>query len=296
MRNRICIRTRIHICANFARPSFDLCMSILFLSYVFFSDLTFDFFVKMSTQHSHPLSQIGSLSLPDPSASTAGHYQGIPLRPGALEEATYTGSLAVEDVVGWAKGLATPPKLINVDMHTAERAGWFGKKGWATHLFPELQVALPGLRAVWLIPAGSSVDSLLGIMVTHTMGKHKPGLCAIYPTTCLVHCPMRMDMIAIHNYFPAGPPRADHSNLRFELQSGQPQWWDDQAILPSNPTVPLLHHIPDITPPTLHSMKGLNWYRGIADPPPPSLRPSPPCVGHPCRTPLVCHRQPLRFG
>ena len=154
MRNRIRIRIRIHIRTNFARTfrelpiSFDLCMSMLFLSYVFCSDLTFAFFVKMSTQQSHPLSQIGSLSLPDPCAGTLGHYQGIPLRPGTLEEATYTGGMAVEEVVGWAKGLATPPQLIPVDMRTAERAGWFGKKGWATYLFRELQVALPGLRAV----------------------------------------------------------------------------------------------------------------------------------------------------
>ena len=98
-------------------------MSMLFLSYVFCSDLTFAFFVKMSTQQSHPLSQIGSLSLPDPSAGTLGHYQGIPLRPGTLEEATYTGGLAMEEVVGWAKALATPPQLIHVDMRTAERAG-----------------------------------------------------------------------------------------------------------------------------------------------------------------------------
>ena len=76
-------------------------MSMLFLSYVFCSDLTFAFFVKMSTQQ--------SLSLPDPFAGTLGHHQGIPLRPGTLEEATYTGGVAVEEVVGWAKGLAAPP-------------------------------------------------------------------------------------------------------------------------------------------------------------------------------------------
>ena len=58
-------------------------------------------------------------------------------------------------------------------------------------------MALPGLRAVRLIPARDSVESLLGIMATHTVGKPKPGLCAIYPTIGLVHCPMRMDMIAI---------------------------------------------------------------------------------------------------
>ena len=177
-----------------------------------------------------------------------------------------------------------PPQLIDVDMRTPERAGWFGKKGWATHLFRELQVALPGSWAVRLIPAGSTVDSLLGIMATHTVGKPKPGLCAIYPTTGLVHCPMRMDMIAINNYFPAGEPRADHSNLPFEWQAVQAQWWNDPGILLSHPTVPPLHHIPDINLPTLHRMKGLSWYRGITGPPP-SLCPSPPCAGHPPRTP-----------
>ena len=160
-----------------------------------------------------------------------------------------------------------------------------GKKGWVTHLFRELQVVLPGLRAVRLIPASDTVESLLGIMATHTVGKPKPGLCAIYPTTGLVHWPMRMDMIAINNYFPAGEPQANHSNLPFQWQGVQAQWWDDMGILPSHPTVPPLYHIPDITVPTLHRMKGLGWYRGIADPPPPSLRPSPPCARHPCRTP-----------
>ena len=111
---------------------------MLFLSYVFCSDLTFAFFVKMSTQQLHPLSRIGSLSRPDPSASTLGHYQGIPLRHNTLDQATYTGGLALEEVVGWAKGLATPSQLIHVDMRTAERAGWFGKKGWATHFLREL--------------------------------------------------------------------------------------------------------------------------------------------------------------
>ena len=78
--------------------------------------------------------------------------------------------------MGWAKGLATPPRLIHVDMRTAERAAWSAKKAWATHLFRELQVALPGLRAVRLIPIGSTVESLLGIMATLTVGKPKPGL------------------------------------------------------------------------------------------------------------------------
>ena len=29
------------------------------------------------------------------------------------------GGLALEEVVGWVKGLATPPKLIHVDVQTA---------------------------------------------------------------------------------------------------------------------------------------------------------------------------------
>ena len=197
------------------------------------------------------MSQMGSLSLPDPADGTLGHYQGLALRAGTLEEATYTGGLAVEEVVGRAKGLAMPPHVIHVDMRTPERAGWFGKKAWATHLFRKLQVGLPGLQAVRLIPTRDTVESLLRIMATHTVGKPKPGLRAIYPTTGLVHCPMRMDMIAINNYFLAGEPQANHSNLPFQRQAVQAQWWDDMGILASYPTVPPLHHIPDITVPTL---------------------------------------------
>ena len=268
-------RVRISM-RNHIRISFDFCMTMLFLMYVFCPDLTFAFFAQMATQQSRTLSQIVSLSLPDPADGTLRHHQGIPLRSGPLEEAAYTGGLAVEEVVGWAKGLATPTQLIHVDMRTPKSAGRSGEKGWATQLFRELRVALPGLRAVWLIPAGSTVDSLLGIMSMHTVGKPKPGLCAIYPATGLVHYPMRMDMVAINNYFPAGEPRADHSNVPFEWQAMQGQWWDDLGILPNHPTVPPLHHIPYITLPTLHRMQQLSWYRGIADPPPPSLRLSPP--------------------
>ena len=125
----------LHIRANFARISFAFRVSMLFLSFVFCSDLTFAFSVTMSSQQSIPMSQIGSLSLPDPADGTLGHYQGLALRAGTLEQATYTGGLAVEEVVGWAKGLAMPPQVIQVDMRTPEWAGWFGKKGWATHLF-----------------------------------------------------------------------------------------------------------------------------------------------------------------
>ena len=170
----------------------------------------------MSSQQSIPMSQIGSLSLPDPADGTLGHYQGLALRVGTLEEATYTGGLAVEEVVVWAKGLTMSPHVIHVDMRTPERTAWLGKKDWATLLFRELQVGLPWLRAVRLIPARDSVESLLGIMATHTVGKPNFGLCAIYPTTGLVHCPMRMDMIAINNYFLAGEAQANHSNLSFQ--------------------------------------------------------------------------------
>ena len=191
---------------------------MLFLSFVFCSDLTFAFSVTMSSQQLIPMSQIGSLSLPDPADGTLGHYQGLALRAGTLEEATYTGVWHWRRWWGGRKGWPPPPQLIHVDMRTPERAGWFGKKGWATHLFWELEVALPGLRAVRLIPTRDTVESLLGIMATHTVGKPKPGLCAIYPTTSLVHCPMRMEMIAINNYFPAGEPQANHSNLPFQWQ------------------------------------------------------------------------------
>ena len=274
----------LHIRANFARISFPFRVNMLFLSYVFCLDLTFAFSVTMSTQQSSPVSQIGSLSLPDPADGTLGHYQGLALRAGTLEEATYTGGLAVEEVVGWAKGLAMPPQVIRVDMRIPERTGWFGKKGWATHLFRELQVALPGLRAVRLIAARDTVESLLGIMATHTVGKPKPGLSAIYPTTGLVHCPMRMDMIAINNYIPAGEPQANHSNPPFQWQGVQAQWWDDMGILPSHPTVAPLLHIPDITVPTSHRMKGLGWCPVIADPPP-FITPEPPLPTAPLQDP-----------
>ena len=57
------------------------------------------------------------------------------------------------------------------------------------------------------------------------------------------------------------------------------------GILPSHPTVPPLHHIPDITVPTLHRMKGLGWYQGIADPPPPFITPEPPLRTAPLQDP-----------
>ena len=47
-------------------------------------------------------------------------------------------------------------------------------------------MASPGLRAVRLIPIGSTVDSHWAIMATHTVGKPKPFLCDFYPTGNLV--------------------------------------------------------------------------------------------------------------
>ena len=40
---------------------------------------------------------------------TVGHYHGIPLRSTTLEDATYTGGLAMGEVVGWARGWPLPP-------------------------------------------------------------------------------------------------------------------------------------------------------------------------------------------
>ena len=50
-------------------------------------------------------------------------------------------------------------------------------------------------------------------------------------------------MIAINNFFPAGEPQANHSNLPFQCKGVQAKWSDDMGILPSHPTVPPLHHI-----------------------------------------------------
>ena len=50
---------------------------------------------------------------------------------------------------------------------------------------------------------------------------------------------------------------------------------DDLGIFPSHPEMSPLHHIPNITLRTLHQMRGLSWYRGLADPPP-FITPEPP--------------------
>ena len=96
-------------------------------------------------------------------------------------------------MVEWAKGLDPSPNLIHIDMREPERAGAVPKKGWATHPWQQLQLALPELRAVRLIPAPKTVDSLLGVMSMHGSGKLKSGVCRIYRTNNLVHCPHGYD-------------------------------------------------------------------------------------------------------
>ena len=91
-----------------------------------------------------------------------------------------------------------------------------------------------------------------------------------------------MDMIALTEYFPAGDPQGDHSSFRW--QTATAQWWDDLGLFPAHPEVPPLHHIPDITLPTLHQMRGLSWYRGLADPPP-FITPEPPFANRPLAGP-----------
>ena len=227
------------------------------------------------------LSQHGSL--PDPAADTHAHFVALPHRPHTLEEAIYTGGLLVGEVVEWAKGLDPSPTLIHIDMREPECAGALRKKGWATDLWQQLVLA-PELRTVRLIPAPKTVDSLWGVMSMHGTGKLKSGVCTIYPTTNLVHCPPHMDMIALNQYFPADDPKGDHSSFPFQWQTATAQWWDDLGIFPSHREMPPLHHIPDITLPTLHQVRGLSWYRGLVEPPP-SLSLNPLSEPPRCRTP-----------
>ena len=204
------------------------------------------------------------------------HFLGLPRCSHTLQEATYTRGLLSGEVVEWAKGLDPSPTLIHIGMREPEHAGALRKKGWATDLWQRLQLALPELRAVRLIPAAKTVASLLGVMSMHGSGKLKLGVCGIYPTGNLVHCPPRMDMITLNEYFPAQEPKGDHSSFPFHWQNATAPWWDDLGPFPALPKVPPLHHIPDITLPTLHPMRGLSWYRGLAEPPS-SLPPNPLC-------------------
>ena len=82
-------------------------------------------------------------------------------------------------------------------------------------------------------------------MSMHGSGKLKLGVCRIYPTTNLVHCPTRMDMIAVNEYFPAEEPKGDHSSFPFQWHIATAQWWDDLGLFPAHLKVP-----PSTTSPT----------------------------------------------
>ena len=58
-------------------------------------------------------------------------------------------------------GLDPSPTLIHINMTNLAYAGALRKKGWTTDLWHQLQLALPKLRAVRLIPARKTVDSLV---------------------------------------------------------------------------------------------------------------------------------------
>ena len=152
-------------------------------------------------------------------------------------------------------------------------------------LWQQLQLVLPGLRAVRLIPAPKTVDSHLGVMSMHGSGKLKTGVCMICPTPNLFHCPPRMAIIALNKYFPAEESKGDRSSFPFHWHTATAQWWDDLGLFPAHPEVAPLHHMPNITLPTLQ-VRGLSWYRGFADPPPPASLPlNHLCEPPPCRTP-----------
>ena len=134
-------------------------------------------------------------------------------------------------------------------------------------MWEQLQLVLPELRAVTLIPAPKMVGSRLGVMSMHGSGKVKQGVCKMYLTTTFVHCPRRMDMIALTS---SSLPRNQRGTILLSPLSGTLpllKWWDDLAVFPAHHEVPPLHHIPDISNPTLHRMHELSWYRGLANPP-----------------------------
>ena len=72
------------------------------------------------------------------------------------------------------------------------------------------------LRAVRLIPASKTVDSLLGVVSMHGAGKFKSVICTVYPTTNVVRCPSCLEMIALNEYFPIGNAQGDHSSFPFQ--------------------------------------------------------------------------------
>ena len=143
------------------------------------------------------------------------------------------------EVLEWAKGLDPSPTLIHIDMREPDLAGALRKKGWATDPWLQLQLALPKLRAVRFIPAPTTADSLLGVVSMHGSGKLKLGVCKIYPTTNLVHCPPQMDVIALNEYFLAQEQKGDPCSFPFQWHTATAQWWDDLGIFSAHPEVPL---------------------------------------------------------
>ena len=54
--------------------------------------------------------------------------------------------------------------------------------------------------------------------------------------------------------------RRGTTSLLFQWPTASALWWDDLGIFPAHLEVPPLHHIPNITLPTLHQMRGWSWY------------------------------------
>ena len=121
-------------------------------------------------------------SLPHPAADTHAHCPALPCRPYTLEEATYTGGLLVGEVVERVKGLDPTPTLIHIDIREPERVGALHKKGCATELRQQLQLAPSELRPIRLIPAPKTLDSLLRVMSMSGAGivLRIAGYCLLY--------------------------------------------------------------------------------------------------------------------
>ena len=121
------------------------------------------------------LSQLASLqSRPDPAADTLAQYQALPVAHHQMEEATYqSGSLGVDDVVGWAASLDPSPEVIHIDLLSPSRYSFFWGKAWATTLWTELRFQLPSFEFLHLTPQPATIDQLLNSMLTNPVGKPK---------------------------------------------------------------------------------------------------------------------------
>ena len=126
-------------CANMSKVLQILLLSMLLFPYAALISLAMS------------LSPYGSLR--DLAADTHTHFLALPRRPHSLHEATYRGGMRVGEVVVWAKGLRASPTLSHIDMRESPHDGALRKKGWTTDVWHQVQLALPELRAVRLIPA-----------------------------------------------------------------------------------------------------------------------------------------------